>query len=97
MKNVGKQSSERGGPAAQAIRNQSGARYRSLIEVYQEQHAKTPTSKNVTTRWVESIESPTIRWLVEDLIAEKKRLKAQNRTATHCLGQCRGSYHFVQI
>lgn len=77
--NIGAYSKERGGPSTQAIRNSSGQLYRDLIHIYAEHVDKPPrqNARNQENDWVNDIESPTIQWLVRDLIADKSSLTAE--------------------
>ncbi|WP_145958583.1 gamma-mobile-trio protein GmtX [Vibrio tapetis] len=77
--NIGELSAKSLGPSTQAIRNKSGHLYHSLIKTYAETFKKEPTfnSRLNEHSWVNDIESPSARWLVRDLIADKSKLIAE--------------------
>lgn len=69
-----------GGPKESTLRNKSGERYRVLIAAYKANH-KNHSSKRKYSKapdWVDRIEALDIRWLVKDLIASEKALRAEN-------------------
>jgi hypothetical protein len=69
-----------GGPKESTLRNKSGERYRVLIAAYKANHKNhSPKKKHSKTPdWVDRIEALDIRWLVKDLIASEKALRAEN-------------------
>ena len=79
VSNIGEISSNKGGPNTGAIRNKAGQLYRDLIKVYAESvdKPKTSVAKRNEHDWVNDIESPTARWLVRDLIADKSKILAE--------------------
>lgn len=75
----------RGVPSAQTIRNKTGEPYRAVIDAWQalgDQKKKeikgriTPSGKY---DWVDELGSPTHRYLVLDLIAQVRHLRAENK------------------
>ncbi|MFB2762788.1 gamma-mobile-trio protein GmtX [Marinobacter shengliensis] len=82
---ISKLGANRGVPSAQTIRNKTGAPYRTLIGAWQAIGDKkrkeikgriTPTGKY---DWVDDVGNPTHRYLILDLIAQVRHLKAENR------------------
>lgn len=82
---IAKLGASRGVPSAQTIRNKTGEPYRAVIEAWQvlgDQKKKelkgriTPTGKY---DWVDELENPAHRYLVLDLIARVRHLKAENK------------------
>lgn len=82
---IAKLGASRGVPSAQTIRNKTGKPYRAVIEAWQvlaDQKKKelkgriTPTGKY---DWVDELENPAHRYLVLDLIARVRHLKAENK------------------
>tara|TARA_B100001123_G_C14906141_1_gene865834 strand:- start:95 stop:727 length:633 start_codon:yes stop_codon:yes gene_type:complete len=67
----------KGKPGESTIRNKQGARYRKLINVYQEVHGPKPEDRKaiLADSWVNEIERSDIRWLVNDLLAENRKLR----------------------
>lgn len=74
-----------GVPSAQTIRNKTGEPYRAVINAWQalgDQKKKeikdriTPTGKY---DWVDDVSNPTHRYLILDLIAQVRHLKAENK------------------
>ncbi|MEN0037962.1 MAG: gamma-mobile-trio protein GmtX [Cellvibrio sp.] len=78
---IGRLSTAMGGPSVQAIRNTSGAIYRTLINEWHRE--KAPASKKLKKKtsensWIEEIERPNLKWHAEDLynqfIAQRNEL-----------------------
>jgi len=81
---IGKLSKESHGPGIQAIRNNTGEKYHSLIKSWAAFKKSTNTvSSKVKEKdeWVNDIKEPHIKWLVLDLIAENSRLRGQLQLA----------------
>lgn len=75
----------RGVPSAQTIRNKTGEPYRAVIDAWQALGDKkkkeikgriTPSGKY---DWVDGLGNPTHRYLVLDLIAQVRHLRAENK------------------
>jgi len=68
----------KGVPQAQSIRNKSGEIYRALINSWQDAYPK-PLKPKISTslEWVERIEDPAIKYLIYDLVSEKKSLASE--------------------
>jgi hypothetical protein len=82
---IAKLGANRGVPSAQTIRNKTGEAYRALIDAWQALGAQkkkeikgrsTPTGKY---DWVDDIGNSTHRYLILDLIAQVRHLKAENK------------------
>ncbi|WP_217895609.1 gamma-mobile-trio protein GmtX [Oceanospirillum sanctuarii] len=74
----------RGVPGAQTIRNKTGEPYRALIEAWRElSHKKNRKSAAKSVRgkhdWVDELQNPAHRFLVLDLIAQVRHLRAENQ------------------
>lgn len=68
----------RGVPQAQSIRNKSGRLYKELIDGWNVQHGKSNVSSaNKSKEWVNRIEDPATRFLVNDLLAQKRTLMSE--------------------
>jgi hypothetical protein len=84
---IGRLSAKEGGPSTQAIRNQGGADYRTLIEAYavsKKTTTKKPLSKgnrNITpTRddnFLQKIEDPALRVVFGEIIRERNLFRSQ--------------------
>lgn len=72
----------RGVPKAQSIRNKTGEPYRVLIDAWRKTSGPTrdvkPRNSTLPQRyeWVESIEDPRLKFLVQDLIVNHQKLDA---------------------
>lgn len=81
---VGRISAERGGPSAQPIRNKSGEHYRTLLAAwaaFTEGHTRKPAVRaepGVADDVLEMISDASVRAVVGVLIAEGRKLKAEN-------------------
>lgn len=81
---IGRISSERGGPSAQPIRNKTGEHYRTLIAAwaaFAEGHTRKPAARaepGVADDVLNMIDDASVRAVVGVLIAEGKKLKAEN-------------------
>ena len=82
---IAKLGANRGVPSAQTIRNKTGEPYRAVIDAWQalgDQKKKeikgriTPSGKY---DWVDELGNPTHRYLVLDLIAQVRHLRAENK------------------
>ncbi|TMO56360.1 gamma-mobile-trio protein GmtX [Pseudoalteromonas phenolica] len=71
-----------GGPSLQTMQNASGERYRTLIEAYKVEYVKPLlTNKGLSgDDWIERIEQTDIRFLVKEMRAQLKKLRAENDT-----------------
>ena len=69
---------KRGVPQAQSIRNKSGKLYRELINLWNVEHGKSNISlTKKSTEWVNRIDDPATRFLVNDLLAQKRSLMSE--------------------
>lgn len=81
---IGRISADRGGPSAQPIRNKSGEHYRTLIAswaAFYEGQTRKPAARaapGVAEDILNMIEDASVRAIVGVLIAEGKKLKAEN-------------------
>ena len=81
---IGRISSERGGPSAQPIRNKSGAHYRTLLKAwadFADGHTRKPAARaepGVADDVLEMITDASVRAVVGVLIAESRKMKAEN-------------------
>lgn len=81
---IGRISADRGGPSAQPIRNKTGEHYRTLIAswaVFSEGQTRKPAARaapGVADDILHMIEDASVRAIVGVLIAEGKKLKAEN-------------------
>ncbi|MFY3773001.1 gamma-mobile-trio protein GmtX [Marinobacter salsuginis] len=82
---IAKLGANRGVPSAQTMRNKSGEHYRALIDAWQGVGKKRKEEKKEYADpvgehdWVGEIANPTHRYLILDLIAQVRRLRAQNK------------------
>lgn len=82
---IAKLGAKRGVPSAQTIRNKTGEQYRALIEAWQvvgekkEKENKRNVVPSAKYDWVNRVEDPTLRYLVLDLVAQVRHLKAENK------------------
>jgi hypothetical protein len=81
---IGRISAERGGPSAQPIRNKTGEHYRTLIAAwaaFAEGHTRKPAARaepGVADDVLNMIDDASVRAVVGVLIAEGRKLKAEN-------------------
>jgi hypothetical protein len=81
---IGKQSSGRGGPSPQAIRNVSGVHYRALLSAwasYANGATRKPPARvesGVADDVLDMIPDAAVRALVGSFLAENRKLKAEN-------------------
>ena len=81
---VGRISAERGGPSAQPIRNKSGEHYRTLLAAwaaFTDGHTRKPAARaepGVAADVLDMISDASVRAVVGVLIAEGRKLKAEN-------------------
>ena len=82
---IAKLGAGRGVPSAQTIRNKTGEPYRAVIEAWQvlgdqkKKELKGRITPNRKYDWVDELENPAHRYLVLDLIARVRHLKAENK------------------
>ncbi len=75
----------RGVPSVQTIRNKTGEPYRALIEAWRElshkKNRKSTAQSNARGKhdWVDELQNPAHRFLVLDLIAQVRHLRAENQ------------------
>lgn len=79
---IGKLFKKQGGVAAQAIRNKTGKKYKSVISAFEKYHgmqlaAPHNAPKGTLPDWIAQITDSNARWLAKDLFEENARL---NRT-----------------
>ena len=81
---IGRISAERGGPSAQPIRNKTGEHYRTLIgawAAFADGHTRKPAARaeaGVAEDVLNMIDDASVRAVVGVLIAEGRKLKAEN-------------------
>jgi hypothetical protein len=81
---IGKLSKEAHGPGIQAIRNNTGEKYHSLIKswaAFKKPSNEVSDKVKEKDAWVNDIKEPHIKWLVLDLIADNSRLRGQLQLA----------------
>jgi hypothetical protein len=81
---IGRLSNEAHGPGIQAIRNNTGEKYQTLIKSWAAfKKPSNAVSGKVKEKdeWVNDIKEPHIKWLVLDLIADNSRLRGQLQLA----------------
>lgn len=82
---IAKLGAQRGVPSAQTIRNKTGESYRALIEAWQvlgdqkKKEIKTRITPSGKYDWVDDVSNPTHRYLILDLIAKVRHLRAENK------------------
>lgn len=82
---IAKLGANRGVPSAQTIRNKTGQPYRTVIDAWQElgdqrkKEIKARISPSGKYDWVDDLGNPTHRYLVLDLIAQVRHLRAENK------------------
>ena len=81
---IGKLSKESHGPGIQAIRNNTGEKYHSLIKswaAFKKPINSVSGKVKEKNEWVNDIKEPHIKWLVLDLIADNSRFRGQLQLA----------------
>lgn len=68
----------RGVPQAQTIRNKTGLVYRQLLEAWTaECGTSRKQSSDASTKWIDRIDDPTLRYLTNDLLVKNKNLESE--------------------
>lgn len=68
----------RGVPQTQTIRNKTGLVYRQLLEGWMVEHGTSnKRSTNSSTKWIDRIEDPTLRYLAHDLLVKNRNLESE--------------------
>lgn len=82
---IAKLGADQGVPSDQTIRNKAGEPYRALIEAWQvfagkkKKSIKGRESNSGEYDWVKQVGSATHRYLIQDLIAQVRHLRAENK------------------
>ena len=73
---IGRIAESRGLLKTQSIRNDSGHKYRDIIDAWAKFFTKTGVKEN-TPDWVESIPDHQVRWMVRDMATELTKLRGE--------------------